>query len=223
MHNLFSSVITGTITPGIFLICTAASILLGAIIAFAYTRSKKYSQSLVVALVLLPAVVQTVIMLVNGNIGAGVAVAGAFSLVRFRSLPGNARDINSIFLTMAVGLATGMGYLGIAAMATVILCIVMVVLMQLHIGEPKAGEKELKITIPESLDYDDVFADIFETYTNSCELMTVKTSNMGSLYKLHYHIQLKPHVKEKELIDKIRCRNGNLEIMCGRIPQIEQL
>ena len=164
----------------------------------------------------LPFIVQTVIMLVNGNVGTGVAVMGAFSLVRFRSVPGNAKDICSIFLAMAVGLATGTGHLLLAVLMTAVVCVLNIIFTLFPDKNMKSGEKELTIVIPESLDYDNVFDDIFEKYSSESELVSVKTVNMGSLYKLRYTVTLKDKTKEKEMLDEIRVRNGNLEVICSR-------
>lgn len=210
-------------TMATYLACTAVSLLAGLLIAFIYTRKTTYTQSIVITLIILPVLVQTVIMLVNGNLGTGVAVAGAFSLVRFRSVPGNAKDIAVIFLAMTVGLATGTGSVGIALVSTAVACLVIYVLTVLNVGGNGKNEKELKITIPESLDYAEVFDDIFSQYTTSVKLVEVKTSNMGSLYKLNYHVALKDPTKEKDFIDKLRVRNGNLEVSCGRIVTEEAL
>ena len=182
------------------------------------TRS---SQSFAITLAILPAVVQIIIMLVNGNIGAGVAVAGAFSLVRFRSAPGSAKEIGAIFLAMAVGLAAGMGYVFLAAILFLSVSAVMIILTATGFGSRKT-EKTLKITIPENLDYEGLFDDLFEKYTLSHELVKVKTSNMGTLYDLEYIITLKSAVP-KSFIDDIRCRNGNLNIVCGRTGEKEAL
>lgn len=157
-------------------------------------------------------------MLVNGNLGAGVAVAGAFSLVRFRSVPGNSREITSVFLAMAVGLAAGMGCIGIAVILTVVIGAAACILSFAPIHDKKESLKELKITIPENLDYSGIFDDIFREFTISAVLNRVKTVNMGSLYELVYQIQLKDSAREKEMLDEIRVRNGNLEIVCGRVP-----
>ena len=163
---------------------------------------------------MLPAVVCIVIMMVNGNVGAGVAVAGAFSLVRFRSVPGTAKEIGTIFLAMAAGLIAGMGYLGFAVLFSLIMGLVMLMLNITGFGTHKkaTNDKTLKITIPEDLNYGEVFDDLFEQYLTRCEVIAVKTSNMGSLYKLTYHITLKDQKQEKKFIDELRCRNGNLEI-----------
>lgn len=223
MFNLFDSVLTDTTASGTalslgpFMICTACSLILGAAIAGLYTFRSHASKSFVVTLALLPPMVQLVIMLVNGNLGTGVAVMGAFSLVRFRSVPGSAREIASIFLAMAVGLATGTGYVGVAAVSVAIIGLAGMLYTVTGFGENRNQEKELKITIPESLDYTGVFDDIFQQYTRRWELVQVRTANMGSLYRLDYRIILKNADKEKAFLDELRCRNGNLEISCGRI------
>ena len=222
--SFFSSATSGGITVQSFLLCAAVSLLLGALIAFTYTRRTRYTQSFVLTLVLLPITVQTVILLVNGNVGTGVAVAGTFSLVRVRSVPGNAKDIAVIFLAMAVGLACGSGYLAVAALFAGIACAVLYLLVLFRVGADRTGEKELHITIPETLDYTEIFDDIFARYTAHTELIEVKTASLGSLYKLHYRIRLKKDADEKAFLDDLRCRNGNLEVRCGR-PQMmpEQL
>lgn len=219
MHNLISVSASISTADGVstseFILYTLISLALGAVIALVFRYKNKVSKGFFITLAMLPAIVQVVIMLVNGNIGTGVAVMGAFSLVRFRSVPGSARDICSIFLAMAVGLAMGTGYALIAVIFTAILCAANIIYSSIPIGE-KSGEKQLIITIPESLDYSDIFSDLFEKYTSGCELVNVKTTNMGSLFKLTYKITLKKGASEKALIDELRCRNGNLEISCGQ-------
>lgn len=217
LDSLFQSVLATTITPGRFLLCIAVSLVLGAVIAAAYMFRSRYTKSFVITLALLPAIVQVVIMLVNGNLGTGVAVMGAFSLVRFRSVPGSAREIGSIFLAMAVGLAAGMGYIGIAAVVAVILTGAGVLYSLTRFGDSFKAEKELKVTIPESLDYSGVFDDLFKEYATRAELVRVRTESMGSLFQLCYRLELKDERREKELIDAVRCRNGNLDIVCGRV------
>ena len=181
-----------------------------------YVYRNRYSQSFVLTLAILPAVVQIIIMMVNGNIGAGVAVAGAFGLVRFRSAPGNAREIGLIFLVMALGLATGMGYVALAVIFFVIVAVFMLLLTQLHFGDEKSGERELKITVPENLDYDGLFDDILQKYAFSSELVRVKTSNMGTLYELIYRVVLRDAKISRAFLDELRTRNGNLNIVCGK-------
>ena len=211
VNQLFRSVFSNNATTfsiETILLCTLASILLGLIIACIYMVNNTYNKGFVITLALMPAMIQMVIMLVNGNLGTGVAVMGAFSLVRFRSVPGTA---------MAIGLATGIGYIGVAVLF--VLCIggCQLLLTFSKFGDAKNVDKILKITIPESLDYTEVFDDIFEMYLKKWEMLQVKTCNMGSLYRLEYAISLKQVTDEKEFIDELRCRNGNLEISCSRV------
>lgn len=163
----------------------------------------------------------TIVSLVH-NVGTSVAVLGTFSLIRFRSVPGSSREIVSIFFSMAVGLATGMGFLTFAAMMTVLTGVVFLLLMKAPFGESGSKEKDLRITIAENLDYTGIFEDIFQKYTSKCSLQRVKTTNLGSMYELDYHITLKDASQEKEMIDAIRCRNGNLTIICGRRSSIQE-
>lgn len=215
---MFNSVIGNGITLSGFAICTATSVLLGPLLALAYMfRCKKYSSGFVVTLALLPLAVQVVIAMVNGNIGVGVAVAGAFSLVRFRSAAGSAREICAVFACMAVGLATGMGYVGVAAIFAFLFALLLILYTAIRFGEPRTDEKTLKLTIPESLDYNGVFDDLLKKYTASFRLDKVRTSGMGSLYQLTYRITLRDSASEKEFIDRLRARNGNLEISLGRL------
>lgn len=197
-----------------FLLCVGVSLVLGLLLALCHTYRSRYTKSFILTLALLPAVVCVVIMMVNGNVGAGVAVAGAFSLVRFRSVPGSAREITMLFLAMAAGLIAGMGYLGFAAVFTLMMCLLCLVYSRLELGAGKRGElyKTLSVTIPEELDYTRVFLDIFQEYTTACTLVRAKTTNMGSLFRLTYHVTLRNAGQEKALIDALRCRNGNLEI-----------
>ena len=217
-HGMFDTDMTAVITVTDFLACVGVSLVLGLVLAFGYMYRTRYTKSFVVTLALLPAVVCVVIMMVNGNVGAGVAVAGAFSLVRFRSVPGTAKEITMLFLAMGAGLIAGMGYLAYAALFTVIMFAVSLLYNQLSFGAKKnaAVYKTLNITIPEDVDYSDVFEPILEDYASSFELMRVKTTNMGSLFRLTYNLCLKDPKKEKEMIDKLRCRNGNLEIAVSR-------
>lgn len=222
LNNLFSGLfdtdMTSVISLSDFLICVGCALVIGLILAGCYMYRTRYTKSFVATLALLPAVVCVVIMMVNGNVGTGVAVAGAFSLVRFRSVPGSAKEIGAIFLAMGTGLVVGMGYLGFALLCAVLLGAVSVVYSGLDFGSKKKAAlyKTLHITIPEDLDYTDVFEPILKEYTSSCELVQVKTTNMGSLFRLTYDLTLKIPGKEKELIDKLRCRNGNLEITVSR-------
>lgn len=220
---MLESIISSGLTLSTFLICTLTSLVLGIGIAFVGMYRSRSTQSFAVALAILPVVVQLVIMLVNGNVGAGVAVAGAFSLVRFRSVPGTAREIGVLFMAMAIGLATGMGFVGLAVISFVIISAVILLLTATGFGKAPVAERSLKITIPENLDYEGVFDDVFAKYTKSAELIKVKTSNMGTLYELQYSIVLKGENVPKEFLDELRCRNGNLNIACGREIQKEAL
>lgn len=212
LDSLFSST-TAELELGPLAICLVAALLLGLVLAGAYCIRNRHTGSLVVAIAILPAAVAVVIALVNGNVGAGVAVAGAFSLVRFRSVPGSARDIAFIFLAMSVGLACGMGYVAVAVLATVLIGGVCVVYQLMGLGKGSRGaERSLRISIPEDLDYTHLFDDIFERYLSEHELTRVSTANMGSVFRLTYDVKLLPGASEKNLIDEIRCRNGNLEV-----------
>ncbi len=217
-RGIFDSDVASIISAGDFLLCLGCALLLGLLLAFGYMFRARYTKSFVVTLAMLPAVVCVVIMMVNGNIGAGVAVAGAFSLVRFRSVPGTAKEISMIFLAMGSGLICGMGYLGFGILFTVIMCAISVLYNLLDFGSKRnaAIYKTLNITIPEDLDYTNVFDEILSEYTTSRELIRVKTTNMGSLFRLTYNVTLKDAGKEKEMIDKLRCRNGNLEISVSK-------
>ena len=210
------SVTNGAPTFGILLICTACSLVFGFAIAMAYMFRNKYSKSLAVTLVVIPAIVQIIIMLVNGNIGAGVAVAGAFSLVRFRSLPGNARDIGCLFFAMALGFVTGMGFLFYAFIFLLLVGGAIALLSFARFGQGESDSRVLRITIPEDIDCDGLFDEIFEKHTQSAELEKVKTTNMGSLYELTYLVRMKPAAMPKAFIDDLRCRNGNLNILLSR-------
>ena len=217
-RGLFDSELTTVISVTDFLLCIGAALVIGLVLALAYMFKTRYTKSFVVTLAVLPAVVCVVIMMVNGNVGAGVAVAGAFSLVRFRSVPGTAKEIAALFLAMGAGLIAGMGYLAFALLFAVILGLAFVLYNALNLGEKKNAEryKTIRITIPEDLDYTGVFEEVFAEYVSAWELTCVKTTNMGSMFRLTYDVTLKDPAEEKELIDQLRCRNGNLEISVSR-------
>ena len=225
MDTLFNSIITNSdITFSAFSSCLACSIILGLVISIIYSFKNKPSKSFIVTLAILPAIVQMVIMLVNGSVGTGIAVAGAFSLVRFRSAPGNAKEIACVFLAMSVGLATGMGYLAYAFLFVVIIGLMIVLFGVFGYGDDKGMTKELRITIPEGLEFEGVFDEVFDKYLTKSELVEVKTSNMGSLYKLKYNVVFKDTKEQKAFIDDLRVRNGNLEISCSNaVTQKETL
>lgn len=217
-RGLFDTDMTTVISVGDFLLCLGSALVIGLLFAAMYMYRTRYTKSFVVTLALLPAVVCVVIMMVNGNVGTGVAVAGAFSLVRFRSVPGTAKEIGILFLAMGAGLIAGMGYLGYAFLFSGILSGVSMLYSRLDFGEKRRGAryKTLHITIPEDLDYTGVFEELLAEYADSWELVQVKTTNMGSLFRLTYNLTLRRSNSEKALIDKLRCRNGNLEITVSR-------
>ena len=213
--GIFDSELVSVIPVKQFLLCIGVALVIGLILSLCYMYRSRYTRSFIITLALLPAVVCAVIMMVNGNIGAGVAVAGAFGLVRFRSLPGTAKEIAILFLAMCAGLICGMGYLGYAVLFSLIMGLICVVYTSVNLGGAKSG-RTLSITIPEDLDYTEVFTDLLKDYTTSYELEQVRTTNMGTMFRLTYYVVLKDISKEKELVDKLRCRNGNLEIMISR-------
>ena len=227
---MFTSILsaTGTIEGGLSvqsaMICTIVSILLGLGIALIYMLQGGKSKNFSISVAILPLVIQVVIMMVNGNLGTGVAVVGAFSLVRFRSVPGNSKEICFVFFAMAIGLATGMEFVAFAVCMAVIIGVLLFVLSKTKFGEIEEKDKLLKVTIPENLDYTGIFDDLFEKFTSEVSLEKVKTVNLGSMYELNYKIVLKDNKMEKAFIDEIRCRNGNLTIVCAK-PQLgkEQL
>jgi hypothetical protein len=197
------------------LVCIAVALILGIVISCAYfitTPRKDRSASFVLSLVILPTIVAVVIILIGGNLARAFSMAGIFTIVRFRSVPGDSKDISFVFLTMAVGLAVGLGYLALGAVVTLIIGAVIVLVNKSGFGTTKLREKRLRITIPEDMNYHGVFDEIFAEYTSHVQLQKVKTSNMGTLFDLSYDVILKSDLKEKEFIDALRCRNGNLGI-----------
>lgn len=220
---MLNSILSSGLTVSSFFICTAVSLVLGIATALLSGFRARTTKSFAITLAVLPAVVQVVLMLVNGNLGAGVAVAGAFSLVRFRSAPGNAREIAAIFLAMALGLATGMGYVVLALVFFAVVAAVFVLLTLCHFGGNTAGERTLKITIPENIDYEGVFDDLLACYAKEYTLDKVKTTNMGSLFELHYRVVFREAGVPKAFLDELRCRNGNLPIVCGRETEKDAL
>ena len=215
--QLFNDVFTGTtINPASMFVAIGIALVLGLILAKVYQSKTIYSKSFMMTLVMLPTLIAIVIFLVNGSLGAGVAVMGAFSLIRFRSAPGGAKELLAIFLAMTIGIAVGMGYLIFASVFTIIMSVVMLLLETVNFGQMKHSMRQVTVVIPESLDYETVFDDIFQKATNYIELANVKTSDMGSLFKIKYIVQLNGTMTEKELMDALRTRNGNLEIAISR-------
>ncbi len=213
---MFNSVVAGGMSLSSFLICLGTAIVLGLAASLVFSYKDRHSMAYSQALALLPAIVTLVIMMVNGNIGAGLAVAGTFALVRFRSAPGSAKEIAGLFFAVAIGLACGMGYVGAAAVFFLVVSAYSLLLDHFHFGRSGDRNRQLKITIPENLDYENLFDDLFAQYTRRHELQRVRTTNMGTLFELTYEIELKNAGISKEFLDAIRCRNGNLNIICGR-------
>ena len=217
LYGTTESVISN-VTTASFLWCTLVSIVLGIAVAFIYMFRHNHTKNFVVTLALMPLIVQMVITLVNGNLGAGIAVMGVFNLVRFRSIPGSAKDIGSVFLAMAIGLATGMGFIGLAVLFTLIVALVNVAFVLSPLGRVREPEMALHITVPEDLEYRGMFEDALARWAETCTLVSVETTNMGSLFQLRYRVRLKDAGTEKQLIDEIRCLNGNLKVSFGLVP-----
>ena len=216
--GLFDTDMTRTIGIEQFLLCIGCSLTIGIILALGYMNHARYSKSYIMTLAVLPAIVCVVIMMVNGNIGTGLAVAGAFSLVRFRSVPGSAKEITMLFLAMGTGLLTGMGYIGFGFVFAVVMSFVITVYNRFDFGTQKnlLRYKTIRIAIPEDLDYTKVFDSVFEVYTDKYEFVRVKSFNMGSMFRVTYNLTMKKDANEKEMIDMLRCRNGNLEITLSK-------
>ena len=210
MSSIFSSILTGSFSVGQYLLCLLFAGLCGVIAALSLRSESNTTRSFLISLVVLPIIVTTVILMVNGNVGTGIAVAGSFSLVRFRSAAGKARDITAIFLAMAAGLACAAGYVAIALLFTVIASGLILLLSRVPMSCDRFAA--LHITVPESVHFANAFDDLFEQYAKSRKLVKAKTSNMGSLYKLDYKIEMKDPDRLQEFLDALRCRNGNLEI-----------
>jgi uncharacterized membrane protein YhiD involved in acid resistance len=217
-NGIFDTSTTSTVSVQSFLIALVAALILGAAIAVLCTRKTYSSKSFTVTAAILPAIVCVVIMAVNGNVGAGVAVAGAFGLVRFRSAPGTAREIAVLFMAMGTGLLCGMGYIAFAVLFTAIVCLVFALLNLTSFGERGDSlERVMKMTVPEDVDYTVAFNDVFKKYTTSCTRLGSKTAGLGSLFRLTYRLKLKNATQEKAFIDELRCLNGNLEIIMHNI------
>ena len=216
MTNIFSSIFTGSLTLGQFMLAIVASMFMGLILSIVFMYRNTYTRSFISALVLIPAVETVVIMLVNDNLGVGLSVAGSFALIRFRSVKGNAKELVAVFIAMTIGIICGTGYVALAAVFTLLLCAVMFALTLTGFGQMPENERYLKITIPESLNYDEIFDDVLNEYASSWQLDSIKTLTLGSLFRLDYTLTMKDPSRMKKMIDELRTRNGNLEIMCSR-------
>ena len=222
MSAIFESILSGSFSVGLFLVCLGAAALCGLLVSFIMGVSGEAGKGFLISLVVLPMVVCTVILMVNGSVGTGIAVAGAFSLVRFRSVAGKAKDISSIFLVMTAGLACAAGYVVIALLFTLLVSLVILLLSRLSFWQKEMYE--LHITVPETLQFAGAFDDLFDRYTHSHKLTKTRTTNMGSLYKLSYDVELKDPHGTQAFMDELRCRNGNLEIMlCKKMEGTDTL
>ena len=219
-NSIFDSTTTGlSITTG--LICAGVALLLGVIIAITHMKTSQTTKGFLTTLATLPLLVMAVMIMINGNLGTSIAILGAFSLIRFRSIQGRAKDLLSVFFAMMVGLACGMGHVLFAVVITIISVIAIVFFTYTHFLEPNKKQPVLKITVAEDLDYEEVFDEIFAKYTSRVDLVQMKTMNMGSLYKLTYDITMKNGVKEKEFLDEIRIKNCNLKVLLSH-PCMEE-
>ena len=216
MTNLFGTIFTGSLTLGQFILAVVSSMFMGLILSAVFMYRNSYTKSFVSALVLIPAVETVVIMLVNDNIGVGLSVAGSFALIRFRSVKGTAKELAAVFIAMTIGIICGTGYIALAGVFTLLLAVVMLGMNLTGFGKMPENERYLKITIPESLNYDEVFDGVLKKYCSSYELESVKTLTLGSLFRVEYAIRMKDPGKMKAMIDELRTKNGNLEIMCGK-------
>ncbi|MBR3180646.1 DUF4956 domain-containing protein [Candidatus Saccharibacteria bacterium] len=219
---MFSSIFdttAATLDAKSILICSAVSILLGLVIAFTHLRTSKTSKNFLITLTILPLLVEVVMIMVNGSLGTSIAILGAFSLIRFRSIAGNSKEISSVFFAMAVGLALGMGHIVFAAAITAITVVVILILSKTNIFNLSSQPQTLQITVPEDLDYTGAFDKIFKKYTSHAELVSSRTTNMGSLYQLTYDINLKKTANEKQFLDEIRVKNSNLKVLLSHVSK----
>lgn len=220
---MFNSILGSELTPVHFFICLGVAFVLGLIVALVHQKTTRSTSNFITTLAILPMLVAMAIMLVNGNLGAGVATVGVFSLVRFRSIAGNSRSILSVFFAMAIGLAVGTGYITFAALFTVVVAAIILFLKFINFGENRTNDKKLIVLVPEDLDYTEMFDDIFGSYTTYHMLEKSKTTNMGSLFELTYRVNLKKNVNEKEFMDKLRVKNGNLKVSLSHPVAEEEL
>ena len=221
-ESIFTATTDNTISIGTSMLAIGTAVLLGLIIGIAYMfmcRKERYNRDFIIGLVILPAIVAAVILLIGSNVARAFSMAGAFALVRFRSAPGSAKDISIVFFTMAAGLACGLGYVTFAAAFTAVMLLLLILISALGFVDRNEGRKQLKIVIPESLNYNSVFDDLFDKYTSENRLNKVKTTNMGTMYELTYEIRLKNDDAEKDFIDELRVRSGNLNISVGIMPE----
>ena len=216
MSNIFGSIFTNSLTLGTFLISIIASLVLGLILTLGFMYRNTYTKSFITALVLIPAIEAVVIMMVNDNLGVGLSVAGSFALIRFRSVKGSAKELATVFMAMTIGIMCGSGFIALAAVFTLVITLAMFTLTLLNYGGQSINERYLKVTIPESLDYEDILDEVLDKYTTRYELESVKTLSLGSLFRVDYSISMKNKNDIKKMIDELRVKNGNLEITCSK-------
>lgn len=218
MNDLFNSLLINsadTITVGSAVITMLVAIVLGGVIGFTYykTQEENYQRSFAITLLMLPVILSVIILFIGSNIARAFSLAGTLSIIRFRSAPGDAKDIGFIFFDIAAGLACGVGLYGYGALFVAILCVVILLAEKIKLFDKKIINKKLKITIPENLNYENVFDDILKTYAKKYNLVKIRTTDLGSLYELEYTLVMKDNVNEQEFINELRCRNGNLNII----------
>ena len=216
MSNIFGSIFSNSLTLGTFLISIIASLVLGLILTLGFMYRNTYTKSFITALVLIPAIEAVVIMMVNDNLGVGLSVAGSFALIRFRSVKGSAKELATVFMAMTIGIICGSGFIALAAVFTLVITLAMFILTLLNYGGQSINERYLKVTIPESLDYEDILDEVLDKYTTRYELESVKTLSLGSLFRVDYSISMKNKNDIKKMIDELRVKNGNLEITCSK-------
>lgn len=199
------------------------SVAIGLAISYTYMKTNPgYSQGFILTMVLLPVVVSIIILLIGSNIARAFSLAGAFSIIRFRSAAGNPKDITFVLFTMAAGLACGVGAFGYGMIFTLILCALMVVLHVFKFGVQKSEQRLLKVTIPENLSYEEAFEEVFTQHNVQYQLQKIRTTELGSLYELVYQVTIHPRTNQKEFLDDIRCRNGNLDLTLTMTPTAQE-
>ncbi len=218
MENLFNNIlanVSADITVGAAIVTMLVAILFGAAIAYTYykTQEENYQRSMAITLLMLPIILSVIILFIGSNIARAFSLAGTLSIIRFRSAPGDPKDIGFIFFDIAAGLACGVGLFGYGAIFVAILCIVMVLAEKLSFFEKSTKQKTLKITIPENLNYQGAFDEILKKYTKKYTLNQIKTTDLGSLFELNYSVIMLRDEDEQEFINELRCRNGNLNII----------
>lgn len=209
---MLESILTNTNIYSI-LICFIVALFLGILISLTYKITSNYTKNFLITLAMLPMLVASVIFIVNGNLGMSVAIAGTFSLIRFRSIAGTSKEIITVFFSMAVGLIIGAGYVLFAALVTILGIIMFILFDKTNIFEKNKYEKQLRITIPEDLDYTNELSETLNKYTNNYKLNQVRTTNLGSMFELRYIVNLNKSINEKEFLDELRTKNGNLKII----------